>query len=341
MIDAGATIIAVLVTALVFYVVKRRRLNAHWVDMRYGILTLLVRYAVHRLNKLKPDERTWRPNILALSGSPKSRWHLVEMASSLTRHSSSLTVASVLPVEDWSAEKVHSMEDSMREYLEKREVDAMVKIFPSPDMLSGASALVRAYGYGPLTPNTILLGDTEHRENFSEFAELIKLVYRTQRNLIMVRESEAEALAEADEIHVWWSGDSNNIGLILTLAYQIQKSPIWKQSKLILNTIVQTEDERDAARERLEKFIDEQRLPAEAKVLIKDQPSYYDMIRSASADAGLVFMGMRPPGEDESIEEYSRYYENLMTATMEMPPLAFVLAAEPIQFQQIIGLSGA
>ena len=132
MIDAGQTILAILITALVFYLVKRRRLNAHWSDMRYGILTLLVRFAVHRLNKLKPDERTWRPNILALSGSPKSRWHLIEMASSLTRHSSALTVASVLPVEDWSAEKVHSMEDSMREYLEKREVDAMVKIFRHP-----------------------------------------------------------------------------------------------------------------------------------------------------------------------------------------------------------------
>ncbi len=339
MINAGATIIAILVTALVFYLVKRRRLNAHWIDMRYGILTLLVRFAVHRLNKLKPDERTWRPNILALSGSPKSRWHLVEMASSLTRHSSSLTVASILPVEDWSAEKVQGMEDSMREYLEKREVDAMVKIFPSPNMLSGASALVRAYGYGPLTPNTILLGDTENRESFTEFAELIKLVYRTRRNLIMVRDSDAESLAEEDEIHVWWGGDTNNIGLILTLAYQIQKSPIWKQSELILKTIVRDENERTAAQERLATFIDEQRLPAKAEVLIKDLPSYYDIIRNASADAGLVFMGMRPPGDDESTEDYSRYYETLMQATHDMPPLAFVLAAEPIQFQQIIGMS--
>ncbi len=339
MINAGQTIIAILITAIVFYLVKRRRLNAHWSDMRYGILTLLVRFAIQRLNKLKPDERTWRPNILALSGSPKSRWHLVEMASSLTRHSSALTIASVLPVEDWSAEKVHSVEDTMREYLEKRKVDAMVKIFPAPDMLAGASALVRAYGYGPLTPNTILLGDTENRESFTEFAELIKLVYRTQRNLIMVRDNDLGGLSEEDEIHVWWGGDSNNIGLILTLAYQIQKSPIWKQSKLIVKTIVQTEDERDAAQERLDTFIEEQRLPATSAVLIKDQPSYYDIIRNASANAGLVFMGMRPPAEHEEIEQYGRYYENLMHATNDMPPQAFVLAAEPIAFQRIIGMS--
>ncbi|MDF7807704.1 hypothetical protein P4E94_09670 [Pontiellaceae bacterium B12219] len=340
MIDAGATLIAITTISIVYYLVKRRRLNSHWADMRYGILTQLVRFAIQRLNKLKPDERTWRPNIMALSGSPKSRWHLVEMAHSLTQHSSALTVASILPVEDWSAEKVQSMETSMRDYLEKREVEAMVKIFPSPDMLSGAKALVRAYGYGPLVPNTILLGDSEDQSSFKDFAELIQLVYRTQRNLIMLREGDMEPAEEAVEIHVWWGGNKNNIGLILTLAYQIQKSPIWKQSKLILKTIVDTPEEHAAAKERLNSFIEEQRIPAEADVLIKDQPSFYDIIRKSSPNAGLVFMGMRPPRAEETYEEYAQYYGDLMDATKGMPPLAFVLAAEKIEFREVIGISG-
>ncbi|MEI6891144.1 MAG: hypothetical protein V5783_03140 [Pontiella sp.] len=343
MINAGATLISFCLTGLVFYLVKRRRLNAHWGDMRYGILTLLVRFSIQHLNKLKPDERTWRPNILALSGSPKSRWHLVEMAHSLTRHSSALTVASVLPVEDWSAEKVQTMESSIREYLEKREVNAMVKIFPAPDMLSGARALVRAYGYGPLTPNTILLGDTENRSSFNEFAELIQLVYRTQRNLIMLRESEVEgegeASTDAEEIHVWWGRNKDNIGLILTLAYQIQKSPVWKESKLILKTIVEHEDERAQAQVRLERFIEEQRIPATAVVLLKESRSFYELIRKSSSEAGLVFMGMRPPHEGESHDDYGRYYGSLMEATKGMPPLAFVLAAEAIEFRKVMGIS--
>ncbi len=339
MINAGATILAMLVTALVFYLVKRRRLNAHWADMRYGLLTLLVRFAIHRLNKLKPDERTWRPSILALSGSPKSRWHLVELAHALTRHSSELTVASVLPVEEWSAEKVEATESSIRDYLEKREVDAMVKIFPSPDVLSGARALVRAYGYGPLTPNTILLGDTGNPDNFTGFAELIRLVYRTRRNLIMLRDSDRDTPEDSDELHVWWGGNENNIGLMLTLAYQIQKSTVWKESTLVLKTIVANEDERLAALDRLARFIDEQRIPARPDVLVKVMPSFYDIIRQSSTKAGLVLMGMRPPENAETDAEYGRYYGNLMEATREMPSIAFVLAAEPIEFRQVIGIT--
>lgn len=339
MINVGATLIAILVAALVYTLVKRRRLNAHWGDMRYGILTLLARFAIERLNKLKPDERTWQPNILALSGSPASRWHLVQMAHSLAMQSSALTVASILPVEDWSAEKVKSMEETVRDYLNKREIDALVKIFPSPDMLTGAKALVRAYGYGPLTPNTILLGDTERRSSFEGFAELIQLVYRTNRNLIMIRESEHEGAKEADTIDVWWGGNESNIGLILTLAYQIRKSPAWRESKLVVKMIVETEEEREAATLRLTTFLEEQRIPADAEILIKRLPSVFDIIRQSSADAGLVFMGMRPPGEDESVEAYSRYYSTLMETTREMPPLALVLAAESIEFRKVIGMS--
>jgi len=339
MINAGATLSAMVVTGTVFYFVKRRRLNAHWTDMRYGIYTLLVRFGIQRLSQLKPDEHTWLPNILALSGSPKSRWHLVEMANALTRDSSALTVASILPVEDWSAEKVQTMEETMREYLEKRDVDAMVKILPAPDRLTGAKSLVRAYGYGPLTPNTILLGDTEKRSNFLGFSEFIRLVYRTQRNLIILREDDANPANEAETIDVWWGGNKDNIGLILTLAYQIQKSPIWAQSKLVLKTIVKTEEEREATQTRLETFIDEQRIPAEAEVIIQRTPNVFDIIRQSSAEAGLVFMGMRPPGEEETTEDYSRYYGSLIKATDHMPPLALVLAAEKIEFRQMIGIS--
>ncbi|MBT8046206.1 MAG: hypothetical protein KJN67_03465, partial [Pontiella sp.] len=339
MIDAGATITAVVVTGGVYYMMKRRKMNAQWGDMRYGILTLVARFAIQQLSRLKPDERSWQPNILALSGSPQSRWHLVEMAYSLAQSSSALTVASILPVEDWSAEKVKSTEATMREYLIKREVDAMVKIFPAPDMLTGAKSLVRAYGYGPLVPNTILLGDTENRSSFTEFADLIRLVYRTERNLVMLREDDADTSEDAEEIHVWWGGNTDNIGLMLTLAYQIQKSPVWKQSRLVIKTIVKTEEERTAAVERLEKFIEEQRIPAEAEVLIKQLPSYLETIRQSSGDAGLVFMGMRPPGDEESVEEYSAYYETLMEKTKGMPPLALVLAAEPIEFRTVIGIT--
>jgi hypothetical protein len=83
-------------------------------------MTQLARIAIRQLSQMKPDERTWRPNILAFTGSPRSRWHHEEMAYALPRPKSALTVASILPVEEWSAKKVQSVEASIQDYLQKR-----------------------------------------------------------------------------------------------------------------------------------------------------------------------------------------------------------------------------
>ena len=178
---------------------------------------------------------------------------------------------------------------------------------------------------------------------------MILLIYRTRRNLVLFRDSEEgfdteESLSpgEGDMIDLWWGGHKENIGLILTLAYQIQKSPVWHASKLIVKTIVANEEERETAQARLETFIEEQRIPATAEILIR-KPSLdiFKMIRESSRDAGLVFMGMRPPSPEETAEKYGSYYGSLLETARGMPPVAFVLASEEIEFRKVIGISPA
>lgn len=65
--------------------------------MRHGLRTLVARWAIYRLAKSKPDARSWRPNLLVLSGAPTSRWYLIEMANALVHHTGFLTVACVVP----------------------------------------------------------------------------------------------------------------------------------------------------------------------------------------------------------------------------------------------------
>jgi len=74
-------------------------------------------------------------------------------------------------------------------------------------------------------------------------------------------------------------------------------------------------------------------------VLIRQSSNVFEQIRDSSAQAGLVFMGMRQPEADESVEDYSRYYGTLIESTRNMPPVAFVLAAEAIEFRKVIGIS--
>ncbi len=338
MIDAGATLTALAVTGGVYAVMKRRRLNAQWGDMRYGILMLMANFAIRRLSERDPGERTWRPNILVLSGPPQSRWYLIELAHAMVPGGRGMTVGTVIPAAEWAAEKVRSLQKTIEEYLLKREVAALVKVVPAEDMLVGAEALVKAYGFGPITPNTVLMGESEVQENIERFAGLIQLIHRLGRNLVLVREAERRMETGAEPtLDIWWRGKHSNIGLMLTLAHLLRRSGAWEGARIRIKKIAKDEREGEDIREALEAYIREQRLEVDLELVMAGGRPVPEVIRESSREASLVLLGMRVPEPKETPSEYADYYRHLLEAT-EGLPTAHVLAAGQMNFRKIVGL---
>lgn len=338
MINAGATFVAAAVSGVVYALVKRRNLKAQWGDMRYGILMLIARFAIRHLARREPGERTWRPNILVLSGSPQTRWYLIELAHALVGCSSCMTVAAVVSAEDWAAEKIRTLHKTIADYLLKRDVAALVKVIPEDDMLDGAEALVKAYGFGPIVPNTILVGEAGESGNVGRFAGLIRLVHRLGRNLVLVRETQnPPQLREGGTIDIWWRGQQSNIGLILALAYLLRRSDSWTKTRIKLKRIIATEEDRAEMEGALANYVEEQRLDVDVELVVRGQRNVLEIIRESSRAASLVFIGMRAPEAEETAADYAAYYRRLMAAT-EGLPAALVLASGQMDYKKIVGL---
>ncbi len=340
MIDAGATLMAFVVCGGVYYAMKRRSLRARWGDMRYGIMMLWARSIIYRMASQKFDERTWRPNILVLSGVPSQRWYLIELADAISSGQSFVTVAAMLPDTSWSAERADSLNETITQYLKKHDVSALVHVFSADNHVEGAQQLIQNYGFGSIVPNTILIGETTKSENYVEFARLIQIVFRTQKNLVIVREElhgdeSIEESGRSNRIDVWWRGGSQNIFLILALAYMIKESTRWTGSRLMLKMIVDSSEGQADARNQLLTFVKKERIGAEIDVLIRDNRSVFEIIRDSSKDAAIVFLGLRYPTDEESPETYSMYYRQLLADTNNMPVTALVMAAENVDFQRI------
>ncbi|MGA1871307.1 MAG: amino acid permease, partial [bacterium] len=339
MINPGATFIAIFIILIIYYIMIKRDINTRWSDIRRSILLFFARYSIYKLEESKSDARSWRPNIFVLSGAPTQRFYLIHLADAINHGKGFLTVASIVSTEAMAEERIDNLEKSIKEYLRKKDIPALVEVHSADDVISGAKSLVRTYGLGPLAPNTFLLGETEKRENFLQFAELIKFIYQSKRNLVIVREGSLSPLEKGKnkQIYLWWGGKAQNAGLMLTLGYLLQTSPEWKGSQLILKTIVKNEEDRAKASEHLEGFLAKGRVPARLEVLVNDHPNdiISTTIKHFSQDADLVWLGMRAPGPDESVEEYAAYYENLIKSTKKFPPLALILAAEEINFGDI------
>ncbi|MFH1383787.1 MAG: Na-K-Cl cotransporter, partial [Candidatus Omnitrophota bacterium] len=337
MINAGATFIAIFVSCCVYIIIKKRRINTSWSDMRYGILMLVLYYIIHRLEDRKPDERTWRPNILVLSGPPKARWHLIELADAIACKRGLLTVSTIVTDEVSMHERIENIRDSLRRYMKENGVRALMNVHSAPDMLGGAQEMIRAYGFGSVSPNTIILGETEKRENFIQYARLISLAHRQKRNLLIVRNSEIQVKPhEKLRMEILWRGKQKNAGLMLALAYLITMSSKWEKTNLILKTIIQDPSKKEETLKNVSAFIKGQRIDAQASVIVNDKnEDVFNVIKDSVTDANLVFLGLRPPADDESPEEYSRYYVDLLNKTEHFPSTILSLASEDIAFNRI------
>lgn len=351
MVSPGATLMASLVSGAIYSIMKRRSLRARWGDMRLGLLMFGAQQILHRVANRKPDARTWCPNLLVFSGAPTTRWYLIELSQAISRDRNFVTLASIIPEAHWSPERAENLRVSIRDYLRQRDVHAFVRIVPGDDPLASAQDLIRAYGFGPLMPNTVLLGETEEAANVLEFARLVRLVAQTRKNLLILREAASpggtattvDGIPQVDvappepakRIDVWWRGRSKNMGFMLALVFLLRQNDRWRHTELVLKRIVESAEEEPGVTEELLSFVQGARLRARTEVLIQQGSSPFQVIRQSSADADFVVLGIRPPEADETLESYGAYYLWVLRETETLSATLLAMATEELDFLRI------
>ena len=341
MIDPGASMTAITACTLVYIVVRRRRMKTGWSDIRGGILRALARYSIYSLSRHEEAGRTWRPNILLFSGAPKSRWYLVQLADAITHGKGFLTIASLIEGKFTDEDKVSAMERSVREYLGKNSVPALVRVKYADDVAQGMEGLVHDYGLGLIEPNTVLVGDTEDPERVVGFCRVLKTVCQLHKNMVIVRDNghaASEGIPDRAHAHIdiWFTTQNNNSVLMLVLAYMLGSSHEWQGAALTIKSLVANEDARRGVHESLAEFLESSRIDAEIEIYVRrpDLPSFREITRY-SKDADLVFIGMRAPEEDETPETYSAYYLELLESTRDLPLTMIILAGQQLSFREI------
>lgn len=326
LINPVATAVAFLTVLTIYLWLERSEMNVAWGDIRRGMWMTLIRTGLMRLEP-GADPKTWRPHILVLSGAPSRRWHLVDLANSLSHNRGLMTVASILDASVSPARRI-SMESTVREYLLDRGVSSLVKVISAPSPFEGAETLIEAYGLGPVMPNTIMVGGTAEDANQARFCEMIRRVHESKRNILIVENTiETEVRKDVRRIDVWWGGLRSNGGLMLLLAYLLKTSFEWRGSRVVLKMAAADESAAQSARANLESLTTRSRTGIEYEVIVMHGKTFDEILETSSKDADLVFMGLAEPGED-----FLDYYERTVKRSRNLPTTVFVLAAEDVDF---------
>jgi len=330
LINPLATGAAGLIVVMIYFWLERQELRSAWGDVRTGIWFNLTRTGLLRLRDTL-DAKNWRPHLLVLSGAPTKRWHLIELASALSHNRALMTISSILTGSEVSSRRIENMSASIYEYMDKKGIQALVRIVKADDPYKGARQLIATYGLGTLVPNTVVLGATEKEQHRDDYCQMISHFHAAQRNTLVVRQNEQRGFGARRHIDVWWGGRKGNGALMVILSWLLSTSLEWRGSTVTVKMVVPSESAASGARANLETILLASRTGLQADVLVSNGRPFWDVIRESSASADLVFLGMAAPHDD-----YRSYYAGLQKQSQGLPTTVFVLAAEELEFGEVI-----
>ena len=105
-------------------------------------------------------------------------------------------------------------------------------------------------------------------------------------------------------IDIWWRGRQNG-SLMATLAYLLALNWEWRNSHIRILRVIRDAAGRDSSRQAVRKLVEATRIRAVPRVIVSTEP-FYDVFRSHSAKADVIFLGMQPSDNETSAQFYNR-----------------------------------
>lgn len=335
MINAGATFIVLALVVILCLWTSKRKVRGNWDDIRHSLFSFFVQKGMIQLSRLGTNAKGWRPQILALFDSPMVNKNLAFFSHGLNQERAFLTFGTTVPF----GQDVKASHNHLKEILKGLSIPSYIHINPSVDPESGADQIIRNYGFGLLKPNTILFSIPQKYDT-DRFIRLILDTHFQEKNLILLKDDPAKSYLYMDrakknkQINLWWRGKyPGNFELCLALAYLLQQSPLWPQSKICIKMIGKEEEFQEGL---FEKYKEKLRMKNLSFAPIIDSRSlFFENLLQNSQDADLTFLGLRRPTKQTSVIEYQDYYLKLMESTKDLKNIAYVLSGEPVKFRKI------
>lgn len=315
LINAYACVIAVLLELLLYFFLRRRALRKEWGDVRAGFWLALARFALLKLRGHARDPRNWRPHILVFTGDTSKRIGLVRLASWFN-HDRGVVTACQLVIGDLKrdATDVEAMSTEMDRALAEAGLAAFSEITVVPDFEDGVISVAQANGIAGLQSNTVMFGWSEKRERMEAKLRMVRALSRAGKSTLIARLNWGHEPGQEKRIDLWWGGLQNNGDMMLLYAYLLRLNPEWSDARLMVRSIVNTEDEREKMVEGLAALIPEARIKAETGIIVRrNGQRVAEVIHEHSRDADVVFLGLQDPAAGAEAE-YAERLDELASA---------------------------
>jgi amino acid transporter len=313
----GAAVVMFLINPLVcigaiafeiclYVYLRRRAMQRSWGDVRAGFWVALARFSLLKLREQGSHPRNWRPQILLFVGDPAKRISLVRMASWFNQNRGVVTACKLikgdLKEEDPDIEEIRA---EMGRALEQEGLTAFCEADVVRELESGAIDVAQANGFAGLQSNTVMFGWSRRRERLASMLRIMRAVSRAGKSTVIARIDWAHEPGQKKKIDLWWGGLQNNGDMMLLFAYLLRLNPEWNDARIVVRSIVDSEEERDQMAESLEALMQNVRIEADAQIIVRRAGQIVpDILKTHSGSADVVLLGLMDP-DPGTEEEYA------------------------------------
>jgi amino acid transporter len=287
-------IIAIVLAAGMFLLIERAEIVVQWGDLTSGLAFQRARKALLRLEKEIYHPKNWRPSILALSGNPKSRLHLVSYACLLSADRGVVSLGQIISgqLEDRLERQVEA-EKILRKFIAKEELEAFPAVVVDDNIADGLKSLMQCHGIGGLRPNTVLMGWSDDTSKSDAASMILNLAQKMGRNVLIVRCQQAQEkwAPQKGAINIWWN-DAINGPMMLLLGFLLKENRGWRDSPLRILRPVPLKADLENVRAEMREVLSDGRIKAEIVLLPTNNP--LESIREAMEPSAVLFAGIEP-----------------------------------------------
>ncbi len=316
LINSIATVIAIVISYGIFFILQRRRLERTWGDVRSGIWFAIARYALLNLESQPRNAKNWRPNVMVFTGQPYNREQLALLSEWICSGQGIVTFFQVLVGEiDTLAQRSirETARKHIRSYIEDKNMTAFAEADIVSDFKSGALTIAQAHGISGLEANTVVMGLSETPEGRLNQLDLMRSLYKLKKSVLLLHYDQVRGFGQKKVINIWWRGRGRNGDLMVLLAHLIRQDRAWDRAEIRLMRIIDSASGVEQTKANMRTLLEKIRVTAEPRVLVRTDPSQSisELIIQHSYDADLSMVGVFWP-EVENLSEYAEAQNDLV-----------------------------
>lgn len=312
LISPPAMIGAIVLEVICYIYFKKKSLEQQWGDVQAGFWMKMARFSLLRMTERQVRSRNWRPLMLLFVKDIKDRIELVKLAAALGQNRGILTVCKLIFSRDtFSPIEEKEVHRQMLDDLEKFGLEAFCEVNVVDSLAGGILNISKGHGVGGLKTNTVVFGWSGDLSSNIQQLEIIRKLSYIGKNVLLAKFNDHESWKEPEreQIDIWWSGYENNGDLMLILAYMLKLNREWEEAKIVIRSVVATEQEKTTLSKGISRSVKNARIPASVKIIINQEDSFPETVKKESAGADIVMLGLGTPGKGREPEEVEKIEE--------------------------------